>query len=79
MCVKLITKDLSFSPYPPHLTSIYTCGVSTTPMVRGGTTTLLSLGNKMVAFLMHQKMKGALNSTPSHKPESKNLPIKANV
>ena len=79
MCLKLLNKELNYGPYPPHPTSIYTCGVTTTPMVRGGTTTLLSLGNKMVAFLMHQKMKGALNSTPSHKPESKNLPIKANV
>ena len=79
MCVKLPSIDLNLDPYPLHPTSIYTCGVTITPMVRGGTTTLLSLGNKMVAFLMHQKMKGALNSTPSHKPESKNLPIKANV
>ena len=57
MCVKLLNKDLNSGPYPPHPTSIYTYGVTTTPMVRGGTTILLSLGNKMVAFLMHQKMK----------------------
>ena len=34
MCVKLPLGDLNPSPYPPHPTSIYTCGVITAPRVR---------------------------------------------
>ena len=36
MCVKLHPEDLNPGPYHPHPTSIYTCGVTTTPRVRGG-------------------------------------------
>ena len=36
MCVKLPSGDLNPDLYPPHPTSIYTCGVTTTPRVRGG-------------------------------------------
>ena len=36
MYVKLLPRDLNLNPYPPHLTSIYTCGVTTAPRVRGG-------------------------------------------
>jgi len=34
--VKLIHGDLNPGPCPPHLTSIYTCGVTTVPRVCGG-------------------------------------------
>ena len=57
MCVKLPSIDLNLDLYPPHPTSIYTYGVTTAPRMRSGTTVVLSLGNKMVAFLKHQKMK----------------------
>ena len=33
MCVELFPGDLNPSPYPPHLTSTYTCRVTTTPRV----------------------------------------------
>ena len=33
MCVKLLSGDLNFNPYPPHPTSIYICEVTTTPRV----------------------------------------------
>ena len=33
MCVKLSLKDLNPVPYPPHPTSIYTCGVTIAPKV----------------------------------------------
>ena len=36
MCVKLPSENLNLSSYPPHSTSIYTCGVTTAPRVRGG-------------------------------------------
>ena len=36
MCVKLPLGDLNPSSYLPHPTSIYTCGVTTAPRVRGG-------------------------------------------
>ena len=36
MCVNLPSKDLNSGPYPPHPTSIYTCGVTTAPRVGGG-------------------------------------------
>ena len=36
MCVKLPLRDLNPGPYPPHSTSIYTCRVTTTPMVCSG-------------------------------------------
>ena len=40
MCVKFPPGDLNLSPYPPHPTSIYTCGVTTAPRVCGGRTTI---------------------------------------
>ena len=36
MCVKLLPGDLITSPYPPHPTNTYTCGVTTTLRVCGG-------------------------------------------
>ena len=33
--MKLSPGDLNPDPYPPHPTSIYTCGVTTAPKVRG--------------------------------------------
>ena len=36
MCLKLHLGDLNSSLWPPHPTSIYTCGVTTAPRVRGG-------------------------------------------
>ena len=36
MCVKLPPRDLNLGPYPPHPTSMYTCGVTTTPRVCDG-------------------------------------------
>ena len=39
MCVKFPPGDLNPSPYPPHPTSTYICGVITAPRVRGGITT----------------------------------------
>ena len=36
MCVKLPPGDLKLGLYPSHLTSTYTCGVTTAPMVRSG-------------------------------------------
>ena len=36
MCVKLPPRDLNPDPYPPHLTSVYTCEVTTTPRVYNG-------------------------------------------
>ena len=36
MCVKLSLGDLNSDPYPPHLTNIYTCRVTTAPRMRGG-------------------------------------------
>ena len=38
MCVKCPLGDLNPDPYPPHLTSIYTCGVTITPRGSGGMT-----------------------------------------
>ena len=35
MCVKLLLRDLNSDPYPPHLTSIYTYGVTIAPRVCG--------------------------------------------
>ena len=36
MCVKLPFGNLNLGPYPPHLTSIYTCRVTMALRVRGG-------------------------------------------
>ena len=36
MYVKLLPVDLNHDPYPPHLTNIYTCGVTTAPKVHDG-------------------------------------------
>ena len=36
MCVKLPPGDLNLGLCPPHPISTYTCGVTTTPRVRGG-------------------------------------------
>ena len=36
MYVNLIPEDLNPDPCLPHLTSIYTCGVTTAPRVCGG-------------------------------------------
>ena len=36
MCVKLLPENSNHNPYLPHLTSIYTCRVTTAPRVRGG-------------------------------------------
>ena len=36
MCVKFTPKDLNFGPYFPHLTNIYTCGVTIALRVYGG-------------------------------------------
>ena len=36
MCVKLPPRDLNLVPYFLHLTSIYTCGMTTAPRVYGG-------------------------------------------
>ena len=36
MCVKLPPKDLNSSPWPPHPTSTYTCGVTIALRVCGG-------------------------------------------
>jgi len=36
MCIKLPPGDLNPGPYPPHPTSIYTCGVTTASRVHGG-------------------------------------------
>ena len=36
MCVKFPIGDLNSGPYPPHLTNIYICGVTTAPRMRGG-------------------------------------------
>ena len=44
MCVKLPLGDLNPASYPPHPTSIYTCGVTTAPRVRGGSFALLEKG-----------------------------------
>ena len=38
MCVKLPPGDLNPGPYPPHPTSTYTSGMTTTPRVGGGAT-----------------------------------------
>ena len=35
MCVKFLLRDLNSDPYPPHLTSIYTYGVTIAPRVCG--------------------------------------------
>ena len=35
MCVKLLSGDLKSSSYTPHLINTYTCGVTTTPNMRG--------------------------------------------
>ena len=43
MCVKLISRDLSFDSYPTHLISIYTCEVTTKPRMRGDDSSLLLL------------------------------------
>ena len=40
MYVKLPPRDLNPDPYPPHLTSTYTCGVTIAPRVCGDTTFL---------------------------------------
>ena len=42
MCVSLPSRNLNSDPSPPHLTSIYTCGVTTASMVHGGQTYLLN-------------------------------------
>ena len=36
MCVKLHYRDLNSGPYPPHLVSTYTCGVTIAPRMCGG-------------------------------------------
>ena len=36
MCVKFSLENLNPVPYLPHPISTYTCGVTTTPKVRGG-------------------------------------------
>ena len=36
MCVMLISRDLNFDPFSPHLTSTYTCEVITVSKVHGG-------------------------------------------
>ena len=41
MCVKFPPGDLNPGPCPPHSTSIYTCGMTTTPMVRDGEFSIL--------------------------------------
>ena len=38
MCVKFSPGDLNSNPYPPHPTSIYTCGVTIAPRGSGGMT-----------------------------------------
>ena len=43
MCVKLPPRDLNPDPYPPHLTSVYTCEVTTTPRVQWWIAMFLSL------------------------------------
>ena len=40
MCVKLPPGDLNHNSNLSHLTNIYTCGVTITPRVRGGSITL---------------------------------------
>ena len=42
MCVKFSLGDLNSSPYFPHLTNTYTCGVTIIPKVCGGFTILIS-------------------------------------
>ena len=36
ICVKLTSRDLNSTPYPPHLTNTYTCGVTIAPRVCDG-------------------------------------------
>ena len=38
MCVKFRPGDLNPNPYSPHLTSIYICGITTTPKVHSDVT-----------------------------------------
>ena len=48
MCVKLPLGDLNLSSYPPHPTSIYICGVTTAPRVRGDGFALLKKGEMAI-------------------------------
>ena len=45
MYVKLILGDLNPSLYPPHLTNICTCGMTTVPRVRSSSFNLTLLHN----------------------------------
>ena len=36
MYVKFLLENLNLGSYPPHLTNIYTCEMTTAPKVRGG-------------------------------------------
>ena len=51
MYVKLPPGELNFDPYPPHLTSIYTCRVTIAPRMRGGTSPDTSIIEKSVEFM----------------------------
>ena len=48
MCIKFSTKYLNFNPYPPHLTSTYTCKMTITPKI---------LDDKILVNLFKEKHK----------------------
>ena len=52
MCVKLSPENLNLSPYPPHLTSTYTCGVTTVSRVRSGKIVILSIIAKVKPIIL---------------------------
>ena len=51
MYVKLPLKDLNFDPYPPHLTSTYTCEVIIIPRVCSSTNVLKCIWNNITFIL----------------------------
>ena len=50
--MKLSFGDLNPDPYPPRPTSTYTCEVTITPMVYGGTNLILDLFNILLFILV---------------------------
>ena len=53
MCVKFLPKNLNPGPNPPHLTSTYTCRVTTASMVHGGMIVSIININRIVQIYIY--------------------------
>ena len=65
MCVKLPPINLNSDPYSLHLTSIYTCGVTTTPRVHDGIMGLVLSGRDLIKTAKSH-MKSTCQKLKSH-------------